>query len=319
MKRREFLTNTAVSLLAINNSNANVFETLKKQNKLGIQLFSVPKLLSTDLIGGLTMLAKLGYKEIETFGPFDFSTESSKNGWKAAEKMLGFAGSGLYGKTPLEFKQILDDLSLKTPGTHTDLDTLEKNMGALAEAAQVLGWKYVTLPAIPAERRTSIDDYKRMADTFNTIGANAKKYGLKLGYHNHGYGIKPMNGKVGLDILIENTDPALLFLEMDVFWTAAGGASPVDYLKKYPNRYKMLHIKDMKEKKTFAGDGGGMNDWMPMFPLMASAGEGVLNVAEIIKVAKKVGVEHFFVEQDMVANPEIALGKSAQFLIKKLQ
>lgn len=318
MKRREFLASTAATFVTIQNDNANVFETLKKHNKLGIQLFSVPRLLSTDLIGGLTMLAKLGFKEIETFGPFEFSAQSSKEGWKAAEKMLGFTGSGLYGKSPLEFKQILNDLNLKNPGTHTDLDTLENNMGALAEAAQVLGWKYVTLPAIPAERRANIDDYKKMADTFNIIGANAKKYGLKLGYHNHGYGIKPMNGKVGLDVIIENTDPALLYLEMDVFWTVAGGASPVDYLKKYPNRYKMLHIKDMKEKKTFAGDGGGMNDWMPMFPLMASAGEGVLNVAEIIKVAKKVGVEHYFVEQDMVANPEIALGKSALFLGKRL-
>jgi RecQ family ATP-dependent DNA helicase len=90
------------------------------------------------------------------------------------------------------------------------------------------------------------------------------------------------------------------------------------YLSKYPNRYKMLHIKDMKEKKQFAGDGGGMGDWMPMFSLMASAGDGVLDLKGIVKKAKEVGVEHFFVEQDLVANPLVALKRSSAFLTSKI-
>ena len=80
----------------------------------------------------------------------------------------------------------------------------------------------------------------------------------------------------------------------------------------------MLHLKDMKEKKQFAGDGNNVQEWFPMFPLMTSAGDGVLDVGEIVKKAGETGVEHYFVEQDMVADPQTALKKSADFLLTKL-
>ena len=101
---------------------------------------------------------------------------------------------------------------------------------------------------------------------------------------------------------------------MDIYWTAAAGADPVAYLEKYPNRYKMLHIKDMKEKKQFSGDGGDAQQWMTLFPYMTTAGSGVLDIKAIIEKGKKVGVKHFFVEQDMVADPQIALKKSIDYL-----
>ena len=287
-------------------------------NSVGIQLFSIPKMLSEDFVGGIKMLSQLGYKEVELFGPFPFSAEKAKKNWEMAGKMLGFSGSGYFGKTAQEVRKILDDNGLRSPATHTDLDTLENNMAQLGEAAQILGWKYVTLPAIPDDRRKTLDDYRRMADTFNKIGENAKKNGLRLGYHNHGYGIKPMNGQVPLQLILDNTDPKLVFFEMDIFWTTAGGADPVDYLTKYAGRYKMLHLKDMKTKKEFAGDGGSMQQWLPMFPLIASAGDGALDVAGIVKKAKETGVAHFFVEQDLVVNPQVALKRSIDFLRDKV-
>lgn len=297
---------------------SNIIESLKQENKLGIQLFSVPKLLSEDFMGGIKMLQGLGYKELELYGPFPFSAEKAQKGWEAAGKMLGFSGSGYFGRTAKEVKKILDDHGLSTPGTHTDLDTLEQNMGALGEAAHILGHKYVTLPAIPDDRRKTLDDYKRIAEAFNKIGENAKKNGVRFGYHNHGYGIKPVNGQMPLQLILDNTDPNLVFFEMDIFWTTCGGVDPIELLTKYPKRYKMLHLKDMKEKKQFAGDGGGMGDWMQMFPLMASAGDGVLDLQGIVKKSKEIGVEHFFVEQDMVANPQVALKRSADYLTPKL-
>lgn len=317
--RREFLKNTSLAAAAMAVSPmVEVMAGLKKENKLGIQLFSIPKMLSEDFMAGIMMLQSQGYKELELFGPFPFSAEKAKKGWEAAGKMLGFSGSGYFGKSAQEVKKILADHGLSTPGTHTDLDTLEQNMGALGEAAHTMGWKYVTLPAIPDDRRKTIDDYKRIADAFNKIGAEAKKQGIRFGYHNHGYGIKPVDGVRPLEIILKNTDPNLVFFEMDIFWTTCGGADPIELLAKYPNRYKMLHIKDMNEKKQFAGDGGGMQDWMPMFPLMASAGDGVLDLKGIVKKAKEVGVEHFFVEQDMVANPQVALKRSSEYLSSKI-
>jgi sugar phosphate isomerase/epimerase len=317
--RREFIKEIGLSAGLMSTFGINpVIAQLKKENKLGIQLFSIPKMLSEDFVKGIKMLADQGYKELEFFGPYPFSTENAKKGWEAAGKMLGFSGSGYFGYSAMEVAKILNDHGLKSPGTHSDLETLENNMPALGEAANIMGWKYVTLPAIPDDRRKSIDDYKRIADAFNKIGENAKKNGLRFGYHNHGYGIIPVNGQRPLEIILKNTDPDLVYFEMDIFWTTCGGADPIELLKAYPNRYKMLHIKDMKEKKLFSGDGGSMGDWIPMFPLMASAGDGVLDLKNIMKTAKKIGVEHFFVEQDMVAYPNIALKKSADFLISKL-
>jgi sugar phosphate isomerase/epimerase len=101
---------------------------------------------------------------------------------------------------------------------------------------------------------------------------------------------------------------------MDIYWTVAGGADPITWLKKYGSRYRLLHIKDMKPRKQFSGDGNDASQWIELFPLMASAGDGDLEVQEIVETAYSTGVEHFFVEQDMVANPGIALARSFDFL-----
>jgi sugar phosphate isomerase/epimerase len=314
MNRRNFLKNTALLAAAISSPMQDIFASNGIKNKMGIQLFSLPKMLSEDFVGGIKMLSKMGYTELELFGPFPFSTKKAKESWDMVTPSLGFSGSGYFGKSIKEIKTILKDNGLKTPAMHTDLDTLQNGMGKLGEAAHILGQKYVTLPAIPNEYRKNIDDYKRIAETFNKIGENAKKQGIRFGYHNHGYGIKPMDGQIPLQIILDNTDSKLVFFELDIFWTTAGGANPVDYLSKYPNRYKMLHLKDMKEKKEFSGDGGDFSQWIPLFPYMTTAGDGVMDLKGIVKKAKEIGVEHFFIEQDMVTLPEIALQRSLDYL-----
>jgi sugar phosphate isomerase/epimerase len=316
--RRNFLKQTGILTAAISTPFSDIFAEMNLENKMGIQLFSLPKMLSEDFEKGIKMLSNMGYKELELYGPFPFSTEVAQKRWAAVTPQLGFSGSGYFGRSIQEVKTILADNGLKTPAMHTDLDTLQNGMDKLGEAAHVLGQKYVTLPSIPDELRTNLDDYKRMAETFNKIGENAKKNGIKFGYHNHGYGIKPMEGQIPLQIILENTDPNLVFFELDIFWTASGGANPIDYLTKYPNRYKMLHLKDMKEKKEFSGDGGNASQWIPLFGNMITAGDGVLDLKGIVNKAKEIGVEHYFVEQDMVANPEIALRRSLDFLKPKI-
>lgn len=318
--RRNFIKNTAaLSAAALAPAWAweSLFDQTGKRKKIGIQLFSLPKLLEKDFVAAIKMLANMGYKEVELFGPYPFSAPAAQASWKAVAPMLGFSGSGYFGKTMQEVKSILKDHGISTPSAHTDLETLLNHMGKLGEAADVLGHRYVVLPAIPEERRKTLDDYKRIIADFNTIGENAKKVGLKFAYHNHGYGLKPVDGQVPFQMVVEQTDPKLVFLEMDVFWTAAGGIEPVDYLKKYPNRYRALHLKDMREKKRFSGDGSNVGQWMELFPYMASAGDGVLDLKNIVQTAQANGVQHYFVEQDLVANPEVALKRSIDFLKKK--
>lgn len=316
MKRRTFIQNTAVMASGTLLQPAQPWAISGMLPKVGIQLFSLPKKLEQDFRQALAMLAQMGYKELELYGPYPFSVPEVIQSWKALEPMLGFNGSGFFGLEPKAVKAIFKEYGLKTPAAHTDLGTLETRMGQLAEAADILGFTYVGLPAIPDTERKTLDDYRRMADRFNKIGASAKKYGLKFSYHNHGYGLKEMNGQIPLYVLLDATDASAVFLEMDIYWTTAGGMNPVELLKKYPRRYHLMHIKDMKEQKRFAGDGGDAGQWIALFPFMTSAGDGILDLPAIINQAKKSGVKHFFVEQDMVANPEVALKRSIDYLGK---
>lgn len=312
--RRSFLKNAAIgSAVAIAEMNF-AWAMQQKIQKIGVQLFSLPKLLDKDFSAAIAMLAQMGYKEVEMFGPYSFSSAVTQERWNKMSGVLGFKGSGFFGHSASEVKEILNRNGITAPSLHTDLDTLENGMEKLSEAANTLRSKYVVLPAIPDERRKTLDDYKKMADTFNKIGAAAKKTGIRFGYHNHGYGLHEMEGKIPLKLILEQTDPELVFFEMDIYWTTAGGADPIAYLNDYPNRYKMLHLKDMSKQMHFSGDGNDSKQWIELFPYMTTAGSGVLDLKGIVAKAQQVGVEHFFVEQDMVANPEEALKKSYDYL-----
>jgi sugar phosphate isomerase/epimerase len=283
---------------------------------IGIQLFSLPKLLEQDPRQAFRMLADMGYREVELYGPYTFSVQSAKEAWLALAPRLGFSGSGYFGMAENELKELLGELQLSVPSMHTDYETLLHEMPALGTAARALGAKYVTLPAIPDERRQNLDGYKQVAADFNAIGEAARQEGLKFAYHNHGYGLTEMEGTIPFQLILDQTDPELVFLEMDIYWTTAGRADPIDLLRNNPGRYHLMHLKDMKPKTHFPGDGGDAGQWMELFPYMASAGDGELHIAGIVQEARQSGVKHFFVEQDMVAEPEVALKRSIDYLQK---
>ncbi len=313
MKRRAFLENTAKASLAGLFLSKTSFSHGPLFENICVNLFSLPKTLEKDFVGGLQMLSSMGYKEVEMYGPYSFSSEKQKANWKALEPLVGFSGSGFFGKSIAETKTILKNTGLKVPSLHTDLHTLTDLMGPLAEAANQLGSKYVVLPAIPEDQRKNIDDYKRMAEQFNKIGAEAKANGIRFAYHNHGYGLSKVDGIMPLDIILQQTDPGLVWLEMDLFWTTAGGADPIELIKANKGRYKLMHVKDMKKKVRFSGDGGTPNQWTALWGEMTTAGDGVLDLKNILAVAKENGLDHCVVEQDIVAHPEIALKRSFDY------
>ena len=315
MHRRQFLFCSA-AVLAAATLRAKPARAGTLVKKIGVQFFSVPKLLEKDFDGTLGLLKRLGYSEVEFYGPYEFSDPEAIREWAKVTPQLGFSGSGFYGLTAQKARASLDKHGLTAPSMHTDLLTLQSHIGPLSDAAHVIGATYVVLPAIPQDRRKTLDDYKRMADAFNAIGEQAERHGVKFGYHNHGYGLKEMQGQVPLQLLLKGTDPKKVFFEMDIYWTTAGGADPVKLLKEHASRYKMLHMKDMKEHRQFKGDGGDPGQWMELFPYMTTVGDGVIDIKAIVEQAKASGVEHLFVEQDMVANPEVALQRSADYLLK---
>lgn len=280
--------------------------------KIGIQLFSIPRLAEKDFKGTMEMLAKIGYKEIEFFGPYTFSAQEDKDSWNAVTSAVGFSGSGFFGHTVTEVKKILDDNGLSTPSLHTGSASLHQAIDGLAEAANVLGAKYVVLPSAPTPK--SLDGYKQQADQFNKIGEEAKKRGLRFAYHNHGNGLKETDGTVPFELLMERTDPKLVFFQMDIYWMTAGGVDVSAYLDKYKGRFKLMHIKDMSRDVRFSGDGGDPSQWIALFPYLANAGSGVLDLKKILANAKRSGTEHFIVERDLAPNPEEDLKESFAYL-----
>ncbi len=314
MDRRQFVLTTAAAAAAGRlRLDAPPTQAARIAN-VGVQLFSVPKLLEKDFRAGIAMLAGLGYREIEMYGPFAFSAPEAIAGWAAVTPQLGFSGSGFFGLTAAQVRAILDENHITAPSVHTDWATLQTGMGRLADAAHTVGYTYVGLPSIPPDLRKNLDDYKRMADNFNKVGAEAKRLGLKFAYHNHGYGLHEMEGQIPLHLLLKNTDKDLVFFEMDIFWTVAGGANPVELLRTNPGRYHLMHVKDMKAIHHFSGDGGDSNQWIELFQYMTTAGDGVMELPAIIAAGKANGVKHFFVEQDMVANPDVALKRSIDYV-----
>lgn len=284
----------------------------RRISKIGVQLFSIPKLVEKDFAGAMKMLAGIGYKEIEFYGPYSFSADEDKTRWDSVAPSLGFSGSGFFGLTAKQVKSILDDNGLSAPSLHTGLFSLKEAMGPLAEAAHTVGAKYVVLPS--AATHADLNGYKVQADEFNAIGAEASKLGIRFAYHNHGNGLKPLQGKVPFDLILERTDPKNVFFQMDIFWMTAGGVDVVDYLERYLGRFRLMHVKDMDQDVRFRGDGGDPQQWMELFPHLANAGSGVLDLEDILSQARRSGVEHFIVERDLAPDPEQDLRKSFLYL-----
>jgi sugar phosphate isomerase/epimerase len=284
--------------------------------KLGVNLFSIPHLVEKDFEGTMQKLAKAGYKEIEFYGPYDFSADADIQRWKSITPSLGFSGSGFYGKNINDIKKILSDNGLSTSSLHTGDASLHDDtaLNKLGEAANTLGAKYVVLPSAPTQ--PDLDAYKKQADDFNDIGRRAKKAGTRFAYHNHGNGLQAMNGTVPMELIFDKTDPDLVFFQMDIYWMTAGGVDVVKYLEKYKGRFRLMHIKDMSKAVRFAGDGGDSQQWIELFPYLANAGSGVLDLRSILTAAKRSGMEYFIVERDLAPNGVDDLAKSVEYLTK---
>ncbi|MEL6483746.1 MAG: TIM barrel protein, partial [Bacteroidota bacterium] len=271
MKRRTAIKNSLLgtgALLAaspfekIFAQSSNTFES---KINIGVQLFTIPKMAEADLKGTLQTLSELGYTEIEFFGPYGFSSEKALADWENIKPMLGLEKNAFYGYSVKETAELLKTYKLSTPSLHTDLDTLRNNLDRMLDEVAPLEAKFLVLPAIQ-EQRNSLEDYKKYAEEFNAMGEKMSKYGMKFVYHNHGYEHKTFEGETPMDFLLQNTDEAFVQFELDVFWMQAAGANPIDYLKAYPNRFKLLHLKDAKEPFRFAGDGTTPEEWIQGFP-----------------------------------------------------
>jgi sugar phosphate isomerase/epimerase len=281
---------------------------------LGVQLFTLAGMAARDFDATLKLIAESGYTEVEFFGPYPFSAPETIAGWAPLAAQMGISRNAYFGMTVQEVKARLEHYGLRAPSAHVDLPSVRTQLEALAEAAHTLGHRYIVIPAARSEPLDSLDDYRRLAAEFNAIGARADALGLRFGYHNHGYENALIDGRVPYEVLIEETDPALVTMELDLFWWIAGGGDPATVLTSYPGRFALMHIKDMSAIVRFEGRGQTPQEWMALFPHMRDAGAGVLDLPRILTQAHQSGVEHFFLERDLAADPAQTLQVSYRAL-----
>lgn len=210
-------------------------------------------------------------------------------------KMLGFTeleGSG--GKiSPQQFRKLCDERGIKITSTGADYNELVNHPDSVVYKAKILGARYVMCAWIPHNDGVlSFENAKKATEDFNRVGKFLKENGISFCYHAHGYEFQPYENGTLLDYIFQNTNPEYVSFEMDIFWIQFGGGDPVALLKKYGNRWKLMHLKDLRKgaKKDLTGLTTPEND--------VPVGTGELNIPAILKQAKKVGIQHYFIEDE---------------------
>lgn len=190
-------------------------------NGIGLQLYTVADQIRADFDGTLEKVAQIGYKQVE------------------------FAGYS--NKTPEQVRAVLDRLQLKSPSSHIGMDILRRDLEGQMQLAQTIGHEYITIPSLGRTDTpmNTVDAWKRIADECNTMGQKLRSRGLKLAFHSHsGEFVSVGDGKTGMDVFVSETDPSVFNFQMDLGWARVASQDPVAWFKRYPNRFRMWHVKD---------------------------------------------------------------------------
>lgn len=257
--RREFLQTSGS--IALGTLILPHFSQAAKMKDVGIQLYTVRDAMMEDAVGTLKKLAEIGYSELESAG-------SDKGNY--------------YGLAPKEIREITKDLGMTLRSGHVHVDD---NWQRTIEEAAETGQDYLICSSMPTRGQT-VDNYKKVAETFNKAGEECKKAGITFGYHNHEYEFESENGQVLYDVLLDNTDPKLVIMEMDLGWVVAADHNPLKYFVSYPGRFPLWHLKDMKDDE----------------PVSTEFGQGRLDISLMLNNARQSGLKYFFVEQEEYAN-----------------
>lgn len=215
--------------------------------------------MASDTAATLKAIAQIGYNEVE------------------------FAG--YHGHSPQEIKALLNNNGLSAPSAHLSLDVFENNFDAALEAAHMLGHKYLVLAYLQEKDRT-VERYKTIFSMLNAAGEKARAAGIHVAYHNHEFEFETVDNVVPYDILLAETDPELVKLQLDLYWLAVAKQDPMELIDRAPGRVHLVHIKDRSANGK-----------------MADVGTGQIDFKRVFKASKKAGLQHYFIERDDAANP----------------
>jgi sugar phosphate isomerase/epimerase len=262
MDRRGFLQLGGTALLGLGLPSLLRSDRL---DRIGIQLYSLRGEMEKDFEGTLARVAEIGYAEVE------------------------FAG--YFGRTPAQVAAAIKRAGLSALSAHVPFPELEKNWAQVLDAARSVGHRYLIIPAIPEEERSTPQAMKRMAAMFERAGGEANAAGIRCGFHNHDVDFVPFRGAGELspfDILLQETSPEHVAFELDLYWITKAGRDPLAYFARYPGRFELVHVKDS------AGPPGHR---------MVDVGRGTIDFRRIFARREQAGIRHYFVEHDEPADP----------------
>lgn len=294
VNRRDFIVQStsamSASLLALHGINNLSFA----RYKMGLQLFTIRGPLAKDVVGTIKKVASIGYEDSETYG---------------YDPIQGT----YYGMKASAFKQLLTDHKMITTSGHYDFTKyFDKSTGEMmryvdhcVEGAHALGQKYITWPWLDPAFRT-LDNFKLLAGKLNAIGERINKTGLGFAYHNHDFEFVDYNGENGYNIIMRDTDPALVKLQLDLYWIMhSSKLSPSELFSKQPGRFVMWHIKDMdKVSRDYSELGNGSIDFTVILP-----------------AASLAGLQYYYIEQggNFAKDPMQSITDSAAYFRKNLE
>jgi len=217
-----------------------------RNQRVGLQLYTVRDRMQRDLAGTLAVVGAIGYREVE------------------------FAG--YFGKSPRQVREAARRARLDPVSTHIPIEMLREDLHGAVEMAAEIGHRYVVLPWLNDKERRSLDGYRALADEMNGFGEAVTSAGLRFAYHNHSFEFEPIDGVVPYDLLLERTDPRWVAMELDLYWVTVGGRQPLEYFEAWPGRFPLWHVKDMGPDGGMVDVGAGHIDFGAIFEHAEQAG-----------------------------------------------
>jgi sugar phosphate isomerase/epimerase len=278
--RRTFMGTMGAAYLASTRMRAASIQ------RVGAQLYTVRDAMQKDFEGTLAKVAAIGYKEVEFAGYFD--------------------------KSPQQIKEILSRNGLTSPSAHIDYPSLTGDAWAKAiEGAKTIGHDYLINAWVDESVRKEPGSWKRIAETYNRAGEISKKSGIQFAYHNHNFEFEPVDGKLPYDFLLETCDPKLVQMEMDLCWITSAGKDPLDYFRRYPGRFPLVHVKGLSKKPAQ----GAATPIPQVLPDITDVGHNdIIDWKRIFAHSKEAGIKHYFVEHDVPKDPFASLKASYEYV-----
>lgn len=263
MKRRDFIQTSSMALAGLYLAACGKGAAPVWDEQVGLQIYSLRDTVVNDPKGVMAKVAKFGYKELETFG---------------------YADGKIFGMPFSDFSAYVKDLGMKIVSGHYpyEMAISDKWEQALSDA-KAIGQEYVVIPWLNQEVRNTIDDYKKVCENLNKAGEKVNQMGMRFGYHNHAFEFETVDGQIPYDVMLAETDPKNVGMELDIYWVYKAGKDPIQLFEKHPGRFEQWHVKDMDkiDSNKNADIGTGTIDWKLLFGK-----------------AKESGLQHYYIEQE---------------------